>query len=127
MVGAIFYHVSALLHAQLSRVVGCRGDALDHGCLHQYIDGAIPGICWRQPAYRAALPWVFAMQSFFIGTGAVVASALPYISDQLVWCSQYCRGGDYPAIGEAVVLHWWGGAFPLGLLYRFYFQRVLAR
>ena len=44
----------AVRDAQFARAVGCCGHAVDHGCLAQHHDGAVPGLCRRQSARSAA-------------------------------------------------------------------------
>jgi len=64
--------------ATFTRIMGGRRHALDYGCLHQYFHGAFRafvGDMLPNEQRTAGLT----MQSFFIGTGAVIASALPYI------------------------------------------------
>ncbi len=48
----------------------------------------------------------FAMQSLFIGLGAVVASALPWMLTNYFHLSERCFGSSDSVDGSPVVLHW---------------------
>ena len=78
MIRALFTTLALFLCANSPIVMDAAGDAVDHGCLTQYsmeLSGLFVGD--NLPPEQRTM--AFAMPSFFIGTGAVVASALPYI------------------------------------------------
>jgi len=122
------YHVSALLHAQpLPRCGLPRGCSGSWIASHQYIAWSHSGHLLATTCLPSRRTMGFAMQSFFIGTGAVVASAL-----LIFWPT----GLVFPILPRRELSrNRWSCRFTLvgwcfflsGLLYRFYFQRVLAR
>ncbi len=56
----------------------------------------------------------FAMQTFFIGIGAVVASALPYLMSHVFDIANTAPPGQGPRIGETLLLSGWSGLFSRG-------------
>ena len=69
----------AARHADVERAVDGRGSAVDPRRVDQHHHGAVPGVRRRPAARRAERTRGFAMQSLFIGLGAVIASAMPWM------------------------------------------------
>ena len=54
----------------------------------------------------------FSMQSFFIGTGAIIASALPYMMTNWLGIANTAPRKRNPRFGEILFLHWRSSFFP---------------
>ena len=95
LVGAILASLALFVMPNSPCALGRRRHALDHGREHQYFDGAVSRIRWRHVA-REAAHGGFAMQTFFIGIGAVVASALPWMMTNWFDVSNIAAPGQVP-------------------------------
>ena len=82
--------------AELTRTLDGGGPAVDSGCIDQRQHGAVPGLRGG-PAARRAADRGFAMQSIFIGLGAVAGSAMPYVLSHVFHVSQVHAAGTIPA------------------------------
>ena len=72
-------HARAVRDAELADAVDRRRPAVDARRVDQHLDGAVPRLRRRPAADRSSAPRGYAMQSFFIGIGAVIASLLPWL------------------------------------------------
>ena len=79
LVGAILSSLALIADAELRRALDGGGPAVDAGRLDQHLHGAVPRLRRRQAAARNNAAPGFAMQSFFIGVGAVIAGLLPWM------------------------------------------------
>jgi maltose/moltooligosaccharide transporter len=95
LVGALLATLALVSMPNSPYAVGRGGHAVDPGRLDQHLDGAVPR-ARRRHAARPAAHLGFAMQSWFIGIGAVVASALPWMLTNCSTSATSPRRGDCP-------------------------------
>ena len=89
--------------AEQPLALGRGRDAVDPRCVDQHHDGAVPRAGRRHAADRQRA-FGFAMQSLFIGVGAVVASALPWMLANWGGVSNVAGGRPPAGLGEVGVL-----------------------
>ena len=85
------------------------GPALDPRRLDQRLHGAVPRLRGRPAARASSARSGFAMQSLFIGLGAVIASALPWMLTNWFGVAARARRARIPTDRAAVVLRRRGG------------------
>ena len=101
--------------AHLSQPVDRSGHAVDHGCLHQYYHGTLPGLLGDMLPDEQRTKG-FTMQSFFIGIGAFVASWLPYALSEWFNISNTAPEGEIPMTAR-LSFYLGGGVFLLAVLW----------
>ena len=91
----------------MRRIVDGRGITVDPRCLHQHFHGTLPRFRGGQlPEVQRGMG--FAMQSFFIGVGAVVADMLPWMLKN--WFHVSSETGSVNAIPPNVKISFYLGA-----------------